>query len=108
MTQPWFWLQPTVTAAAALVVLTGAVVAVLQRRRADRKEQWWKRTQWALDLVRSDDDYSQVLGANVLAQQARSRDADREDARLLREAVEPLVDTAEEGADTERGRGGSA
>lgn len=108
MTQPWFWLQPTVTAVAALVVLTGAVVTVLQRRRADRKEQWWKRTQWALDPVRSDDDYSQVLGANVLAQQARSRDADREDARLLREAVEPLVDTGQEVTDTERGRGGSA
>ena len=94
---PWFWLQPAVTGLAALLVLLGAALTVRQRHRADRKDQWWKRTQWALDLLleggRGDDSQDAVLlGLQVLSQQALATAADAEDAQFIADVVTPLVD----------------
>jgi len=75
--------QPVATVASALVVLVAALLTVRQRDRADRKDQWWKRTQWALDLVLTGDEHSRVLGFSVLQQQVESGLADDEDLELL-------------------------
>ena len=96
-TEPWFWLQPAVTGLAAVLVLLGAAITVRQRHRADRKDQWWKRTQWALDLLLDGgrEDGSQdavVLGLQVLSQQALATAADAEDAQFIADVVTPLVD----------------
>ena len=91
--EPWFWLQPAVTGGGAVLVLLGAGITVRQRYRADRKDQWWTRTQWALDLVVSGDEDSVVLGLQVLAQQAAARTADAEDASFIAEVLTPLVDS---------------
>lgn len=74
---------PIATAGSAGVVLLAAAITVRQRNRADRKDQWWKRTQWAMDLTLSDDEEAQVLGLAVLEQQIGSRLADDEDVKLL-------------------------
>jgi bisphosphoglycerate-independent phosphoglycerate mutase (AlkP superfamily) len=66
---------------------------VLQRYRADRRDQWWKRTQWALDLVVSGEEDAVVLGLQVLEQQVAARTADAEDASFIAEVLEPLVDS---------------
>ncbi|WP_460865723.1 hypothetical protein [Rhodococcus aerolatus] len=89
---PWFWLQPAVTGLAALLVLLGAALTVRQRHRADRKDQWWKRTQWAFDLLLAGDQDGVVLGLQVLSQQALATAADREDAQFIADVVAPLVD----------------
>lgn len=91
-TAPWFWLQPAVTGLAALLVLAGAAVTVRQRHRADRKEQWWVRTQWALELLLTGEQDREVLGLQVLSQQALATAADGEDAQFIADVVAPLVD----------------
>ena len=75
--------QPVATVASALLVLAAALLTVRQRDRADRKDQWWKRTQWALDLVLTGDEHARVLGMSVLQQQVESTLADEEDLELL-------------------------
>ena len=89
---PYFWLQPLVTGFSAALVLAAAAATVRQRDRADRKEQWWKRTQWALELVLRPDQDAQVLGLEVLAQQIRAKVADREDAAVVADVLQPWVD----------------
>ena len=89
---PYFWLQPAVTAVAAVLVLLGAAITVRQRYRADRKDQWWKRTQWALELMLDRDEDRQLLGLQVLDQQTGARVADGEDRRFIVEVVQPLTE----------------
>lgn len=98
---PCFWLQPTVTGAATILVLLGAGLTIRQRNRADRKDQWWKRTQWAFDLLLTREEERQVLGLLVLAQQAAARVADTEDGTFIAEVVRPVVDAYVQTGDTE-------
>ena len=80
---PYFWLQPAVTGAAAIFVLLGAGLTIRQRYRADRKDQWWKRTQWAFELLLTGEEDREVLGLLVLAQQAAAKAADTEDGAFI-------------------------
>lgn len=89
---PYFWLQPAVTGVAALLVLTGAGITVRPRYVADRRDQWWKRTQWALELVLSGEEDAAVPGLQVLPQQAAAKTAHVEDARFITQVLQPLVD----------------
>lgn len=74
---------PVATAGSAIVVLVAAGITVRQKNRSDRKDQWWKRTQWAMDLTLGDDEEARVLGFAVLEQQIESTLADQEDVKLL-------------------------
>lgn len=94
------WLQPTATLVSAALVLIGAGLTIRQRRRADRKEQWWLRTQWALDLLVSGRSERALLGAQVLAHQVQWPTVDDEDAALVRDVVTPTVDGFLRGLDT--------
>ncbi len=98
---PYFWLQPAVTGAAAILVLLGAGVTIRQRYRADRKDQWWKRTQWAFELLLTSDEDREVLGLMVLEQQAAAKAADKEDSAFIAEIVHPVVDAYMQTDDTE-------
>ena len=89
---PYFWLQPAVTGAVAILVLLGAGLTIRQRYRADRKDQWWKRTQWAFELLFTSDEDREVLGLMVLEQQAAAKAADKEDSAFIAEVVQPVVD----------------
>lgn len=77
-------------------MLLGAGVTVFQRYRADRKEQWWKRTQWALELILRPEEDANVLGLDVLTQQVTAKVADREDAAVVRDVLTPWVDFYQE------------
>lgn len=94
------WLQPAATLLSAALVLTGAGLTIRQRRRADAKEQWWLRTQWALDLLVSGRSERALLGAQVLAHQVQWPTVDAEDAALLSGVVTPTVDGYLRGLDT--------
>ena len=79
-----FWLQPAATLTAALLVLLSAGLTVRQRSRADAKDQWWKRTQWAIDLALDPvDPLRQEVGLIAVDEQAGSRLSDVEDAQLI-------------------------
>lgn len=46
---------PLATACAAAVALLVGWATIAQKRRSDRRDQWWKRAQWALDLATTAD-----------------------------------------------------
>lgn len=100
--EPYFWLQPAVTAASAVLVLIAAGITVRQRFVADRKDQWWKRTQWAFDLLLTQDEDSVVLGLDVLTQQMRTTVADKEDATMVADVITPWVDSYQRAQHTDR------
>lgn len=76
-------LGPVATGAAAIVALAVGIATVRQRDRADRREQWWRRAEWALGLTLSDDREQMSQGYAVLAFLARSDLATRDEQGLL-------------------------
>ena len=82
---------------AQATLLTGIVVALIalatvtQRYRADRRDQWWKRAQWALDLTLSDDEFSQIVGWAAIEQLTESRDANKADRRWFLGVVDSAL-----------------
>jgi hypothetical protein len=80
----------SVLAAAALAplatfgVVLVAFLAYRQRDRADRRDQWWKRAQWAIDSALNDaDPQRRLAGLKVLVQLIGSDLATAEDADLM-------------------------
>jgi len=80
----WFSrLGPLATVLTAVVALAVGVRTVRQRTEADRRDQWWKRAQWALDLALEPDADKQLVGFQVLRYLARSKLATFEELELL-------------------------
>lgn len=98
-------LGPIATGAAALVALIVGIGTVRQRRDTDRREQWWKRTQWALELTLSDDPAKVARGYSVLTYLAGSDLAGADEQDLLVAAWEPALENddpmSEDGSDDE-------
>jgi hypothetical protein len=71
-----------------MVALAVGFVTVRQRREADRRDQWWKRAQWALDLVMSPSESQSraAVGFAVLERLASSELARREELLVLEAA----------------------
>jgi hypothetical protein len=81
-------LGPLATGAAALVALAVGIATVRQRDRADRREQWWRRAEWALGLALSANSGHALRGYAVLHHLAGSDLATRDERRLLRAVTE--------------------
>jgi hypothetical protein len=81
-------LGPIATGLVALVALTVGLFTVRQRREADRRDQWWKRAQWALDLVLepSEDEGKATVGFAMLERLADSDLARKEELLILEAA----------------------
>lgn len=79
---------PIATGMAALVALTVGLFTLRQRQEADRRDQWWKRAQWALDLVLepSEDEGKATVGFAVLERLADSDLARKEELLILEAA----------------------
>jgi hypothetical protein len=76
--------------AAAFAPLLAAVIAawiawrtLAQRRHADRRDQWWKRTQWAIDLAMDRDFSRAIVGLVALKHLAASDLCTVEDYEML-------------------------
>jgi len=76
--------------AAAFAPLLAAAIAgwiawrtLAQRRQADRRDQWWKRTQWAIDLAMDPDFSRAIVGLVALKHLAASDLCTEEDYELL-------------------------
>lgn len=76
-------LGPLATLVVASVALFVGLRTVRQRDRADRRDQWWKRMQWATDLTLSDDPHRRELGYTVLEVLGSSGLAGAEELDLL-------------------------
>lgn len=59
-----------------------------QRERAERKNQWWARAQWALDLTLSPDTETRTVGYDMLDALAGSEWADQHEADLIAAATD--------------------
>lgn len=83
------WVQYVEALGPLLALVAGLTAAGIahrtyrHRRRHDRKEEWWRRTQWALDRATSGDQLVRVLGVGILELQAESRLADEEDNLVI-------------------------
>lgn len=74
-------LAPLATFGVVLV----AYFAYRQKSKADKRDQWWKRTQWAIDAALDEDDPQRRLtGINVLVHMVNSDLATSEDAELMK------------------------
>ena len=85
-------LAPLATFGVVLV----AYLAYRQKDRADRRDQWWKRAQWAIDLALDQDNLRQATGFAAIAHLASRSEATRGDRQLLWEVV-----AAQQGLDAE-------
>jgi hypothetical protein len=69
-------LSPGFGGAAAVVAAAIAYVAARRQaeanRAASRKEQWWKRAEWALNLTLSDKSENRIVGLDTLDALSRS------------------------------------
>ncbi len=83
------WLQyvaafaPLSTLAAAMIAGWIAWRTLAQRREADRRDQWWQRTQWAIDLAMDRDFSRAVVGLVTLKHLAASDLCTDEDYEML-------------------------
>ena len=84
----------------ALIV---GLVAVTQKSRADRRDQWWKRAQWAIEQTFNDGEEQQALGFRVLQVLGESKLAAPEEIQILESLttreIEPLAPDGEQGDD---------
>jgi hypothetical protein len=98
----WFlpWAQtPGFGGFAAVVAATIAFAAsryqARVQRAAQRKEQWWKRTEWALNLTLSDEIAASEIGISVLEALASSEWANEHEddviAAALTQSVTPTL-----------------
>lgn len=94
------WLQvvaagaPLATLIAALIAAGIAVVTLIQRHRADKRDQWWKRAQWAMDLAINGELPAKLVGLKALSQLGQSKLLAREEEEFLFEvgaAAQDLV-----------------
>ena len=93
-------LGPIATALAAVVALIVGIIAVTQKSKADRRDQWWKRAQWAIEQTFAEsNEEKQALGFRVLQVLADSKLASPEEllllASLTTHEIEPLAPTVE-------------
>lgn len=102
-------LGPIATAVAAVVALIVGIFTVTQRGKADRRDQWWKRAQWAFELTLDEDPQRQAVGLRAMQYLAGSKLTGKDEAQLLEAAwVEPLAEFAPDGDTDLEGTGTEA
>ena len=79
-------LGPVIALLAAIVAALVAWRTYLHRRAQDRKDEWWRRTQWALDQALNGDDTALDVALRLLRHQADSPLAGEEE-QLIMDAV---------------------
>jgi hypothetical protein len=91
-------LAPLATFGVVLV----AFLTYRQRSRADRRDQWWKRAQWAIDSALNDvDPQRRLAGLKVLVQLIGSDLATAEDADLMSALAVGIRNQLEDGGQTD-------
>ncbi len=82
-------------------VVLVAYLTYRQRSHADRRDQWWKRAQWAIDSALNDaDPQRRLAGLKVLVQLIASDLATAEDAALMSSLAVAIRDQEQDGRRT--------
>jgi hypothetical protein len=76
-------LAPIATFVVATVALYVGLRTIRQRDLADRRQQWWERFRWAMDLTLSGEEHDRELGLEVLIHLSSSSLAGPEELELL-------------------------
>jgi hypothetical protein len=76
---------------AAAIAYAGVRRNVRVQREASRKEQWWDRAKWALDLTLSEIPEERVVGFAVLDALADSEWAQEHESDVIAAATEPAL-----------------
>lgn len=93
---PAHLVTPLVAAGAALI----AFLALRQKRAADARTEWWKRTQYGLDQLASENDLLVMVGTGMLRHLRdeherqrwfRARIVDASDLKLFNKVAKPLL-----------------
>ena len=79
-----------------MVAFWGVSRTVKVQRDANRKQQWWERARWALDLTLYDESTTRAVGFEVLAALAGSEWASEHEAEVIDAAVGPTLQAYEE------------
>lgn len=77
---------------AAAIAYAGVRRSVQAQREASRKQQWWDRAHWALDLTLSDDSTGRAIGIEVLDALGRSEFASEHEFDLVEAATAPSLE----------------
>jgi hypothetical protein len=82
---------------AAIIGSTTAIILGARERRArvrkDRKEQWWERAKWALDLTVDAETTKRSVGYRVLESLASSEWADEHESDIIDAATEDATES---------------
>jgi hypothetical protein len=87
-------LKPFAPYSTALVAAIAGVIAWRShrhRRLSDNRAEWWRRTQYTLDLLMSSDTLKRNTGMSLLAHIIADPTATQADAKLLKGTVNALV-----------------
>ena len=77
------YLGPLATGVAALVALIIGTVTIWQKYQADRRDHWWKRAKWSLDLTMRGDPIAQQIGLHALEYLGKSELTKYDEAMML-------------------------
>jgi hypothetical protein len=77
---------------AAAVAFGGVGHTVKAQRETNRKQQWWERARWALDLTLSEDSTSRTVGFEVLDALGCSEYATEHEVEVIAAAVLPTLE----------------
>lgn len=93
--------QATLITGTAVLLIGGGTV--WQKFRNDKRDQWWKRAQWAIDLALDQDNLRQTTGFAAITHLASRSEATSGDRQLLWEVV-----TAQQTLEAEADAAGAA
>ncbi len=74
---------------AACIAFLAASRSVRGQRETARKQQWWDRARWALDLTLSEESLRREVGIGVLDALGSSEFADEHEVDLVEAAIRP-------------------
>lgn len=81
----------TAAVVAACIAFLAASRSVRGQRETARKQQWWDRARWALDLTLSEESLRREVGIGVLDALGSSEFADEHEVDLVEAAIRPTL-----------------
>lgn len=81
----------TAAVVAACIAFLAASRSVRGQRETARKQQWWDRARWALDLTLSEDRVHRIVGLEVLDALGASDFAAEHEFDVVQAAIQPTL-----------------
>ncbi|BAU96770.1 hypothetical protein N24_2508 [Corynebacterium suranareeae] len=96
MREFFLWASPFAPFSTAFVAALAGIIAwrnYKHRRISDNRAEWWRRTQYAIDLITSDDDrIGRSTGLALLSHLIEDSEPTTRDLELIREVTRKLME----------------